>query len=54
MKNCGLDVNNIFKALAVNVIPTYINDLSPIKHDILKKHSFSTALLHSLISDIHS
>ncbi|MBU3101541.1 MULTISPECIES: DnaD domain protein [Clostridium] len=29
----GLDVNNIFKGLIVNVIPTDINDLSPIKQD---------------------
>ncbi|MBW9151342.1 DnaD domain-containing protein [Clostridium estertheticum] len=29
----GLDVNNIFKGLIVNVIPTDINDLSPIKQE---------------------
>ncbi|MBU3218140.1 DnaD domain protein [Clostridium estertheticum] len=29
----GLDVNNIFKGLFVNVIPVDINDLSPIKQD---------------------
>ncbi|MCB2357321.1 DnaD domain-containing protein [Clostridium estertheticum] len=29
----GLDVNNIFKGLVVNVIPTDINDLSPIKQE---------------------